>query len=55
MIGAGRIAIANNPGSDSMNPAPLPADRYPTFEEVEEMIRNSGGLDEPVVRRVNRP
>lgn len=53
MIGAGRIAIANNPGSDSMNPAPLPADRYPTFEEVEEMIRNSGGLDEPVVRRVN--
>lgn len=53
MIGAGRIAIVNNPGSDSLNPAPLPADRYPTFEEVEEMIRNSGGLDEPVVRRVN--
>lgn len=53
MIGAGRISIVNNPGSDSLNPAPLPADRYPTFEEVEEMIRNSGGLDEPVVRRVN--
>lgn len=53
MIGAGRISIANNPGSDSLNPAPLPADRYPTFEEVKEMIRNSGGLDEPVVRRVN--
>ena len=53
MIGAGRIAIVNNPGSDSLNPAPLPADRYPTFEEVEEMIRNSGGLGEPVVRRVN--